>query len=122
MKYALWIVQGLLAALFLFAGVMKLVMPIEAMTREIQMPGLFLRFIGVCEVLGGLGLILPPLLKIRPGLGAIAALGLLIIMLGAIVITLRSAAPAQAAIPLATAALLAWVAYTRRRPASVARN
>src|SRR5262249_51081619 len=59
MNYALWIVQALLALLFLFAGGMKLVLPLEALTGSIPMPGAFLRFIGVCEVLGGLGLILP---------------------------------------------------------------
>ena len=44
----LWVVQGLLAALFLFAGVMKLVLPIEAMAGPVALPGLLLRFIGVC--------------------------------------------------------------------------
>ena len=44
----LWVVQGLLAALFLFAGVMKLVLPLEAMQQgPVVLPGLFLRFIGV---------------------------------------------------------------------------
>ena len=68
MNIALWIVQALLALLFLFAGGMKLIMPIEEMTKQIPLPGLFLRFIAVCEVLGALGLILPGLLRIRPGL------------------------------------------------------
>ncbi len=54
MTYALWIVQGLLALLFLFAGGMKLVLPIEEMTKQMPLPGLFLRFIGVVEVLGAL--------------------------------------------------------------------
>ena len=52
MNVALWIAQGLLAALFLFAGGTKLILPIEEMTKEIALPGLFLRFIGVAEVLG----------------------------------------------------------------------
>ncbi len=106
--------QGLLAALFLFAGVMKLVMPIEAMTREMPMPGLLLRFIGVCEVLGALGLVLPAALGIRPGLTSLAALGLFLIMLGAIVVTFISGGPAQAVIPLVTALLLAFIIYFRR--------
>ncbi|PYN24586.1 MAG: DoxX family protein, partial [Candidatus Rokuibacteriota bacterium] len=50
MMYALWIVQGLLAIIFLFSGGMKLVLPLEAMTGPIPVPGLFLRFIGVAEV------------------------------------------------------------------------
>jgi hypothetical protein len=62
---ALWIVQGLLALLFLFAGGMKLVLPIESMTEQMPMPGWFLRFIGVAEALGGLGLILPGLVARR---------------------------------------------------------
>jgi uncharacterized membrane protein YphA (DoxX/SURF4 family) len=53
-KIALWSIQGLLAALFLFAGGMKLVMPIEMMKGPVELPGLFLRFIGVCEVLGAI--------------------------------------------------------------------
>ena len=53
MNRGLWIVQVLLALLFLFAGSMKLVLPIEEMTKEIAMPGWFLRFIGVAEVARG---------------------------------------------------------------------
>jgi uncharacterized membrane protein len=115
MKYALWIIQGLLAALFLFAGVMKFVMPVEAMTKEIQLPGLFLHFIGVCEILGGLGLFLPALLNIRPGLTSLAAMGLLIIMLGAIVLTLISGGVGQAAIPLVIGLILVFILYGRQR-------
>ena len=79
MNVVLWIIQVLLALLFLFAGGMKLILPIEEMTKQMPMPGLFLRFIGVCEVLGALGLILPGLLRIRPGLTPLAAAGLVII-------------------------------------------
>src|SRR5581483_5277255 len=75
-EVALWVAQGLLALLFLFAGTMKLILPIEEMTAQLPLPGLFLRFIGVCEVLGALGLILPGLLRIRPRLTALAAAGL----------------------------------------------
>ena len=63
-------------------------MPIEEMTKEIAMPGGFLRFIGVVEVLGAIGLILPWLLRIRPNLTPLAAAGLVIIMIGATVVTL----------------------------------
>ncbi len=87
MNVALWIIQGLLAALFVFAGGMKLVLPIEKMQDPVALPGLFLRFIGVCELLGGIGLILPSLLRIRPGLTPLAAAGLVVIMIGAVVIT-----------------------------------
>jgi uncharacterized membrane protein YphA (DoxX/SURF4 family) len=114
MTYALWIVQGLLAALFLFAGGMKLYLPIEEMTKEMPMPGWFLRFIGVAEMLGAIGLILPGLLRIRPGLTPLAAAGLVIIMIGATVISLAGGV-AQALIPLVAGLLAAFVAYGRWR-------
>ena len=115
MNIALWIIQALLAALFLFAGVMKLIMPIEEMTKEIAMPGGFLRFIGVVEVLGAIGLILPWLLRIRPHLTPLAAAGLVIIMIGATAVTLMSGAIATALIPFVVGLLAAFVAYGRWR-------
>jgi uncharacterized membrane protein YphA (DoxX/SURF4 family) len=113
MNYALWIVQGLLALLFLFAGGMKLVMPIEAMTEQMPLPGLFLRFIGVAEILGGIGLILPWLLRIWPGLTPLAAIGLVVIMIGAIPLSLAVGEVAGALIPLVVGLLLAFIAYGR---------
>ncbi len=117
MTCALWIVQGLLALLFLFAGGTKLVLPIEALTDPtmVALPGWFLRFIGVAETLGGLGLILPGLLRIRPGLTPLAAAGLVIIMIGATAVTLAAGAVALALIPLGVGLLAAFVAYGRWR-------
>jgi hypothetical protein len=115
MTYALWIVQGLLALLFLFAGGMKLVQPLEVLTEQMPLPGLFVRFIGVAEVLGAIGLILPGLLRIRPGLTPLAAAGLVIIMIGATVLTLAGGEVALALIPLVVMLLSAFVAYGRWR-------
>ena len=115
MTYALWIVQGLLALLFLFAGGMKLVLPLDQLTGPVPLPGLFVRFIGVAEVLGAIGLILPELLRIRPILTPLAAIGLVIIMIGAIVVTLAGGEVAPALIPLVVGLLLAFVAYGRWR-------
>ena len=115
MTYALWIVQALLALLFLFAGGMKLVLPLEKLTGPLPLPGLFLRFVGAAEVLGGIGLILPGLLRIRPGLTPLAAAGLVIIMIGATVITLAGGDVALALIPLGVGLLSAFVAYGRWR-------
>jgi uncharacterized membrane protein YphA (DoxX/SURF4 family) len=116
----LWIIQILLALLFLFAGGTKLVLPIEVLKsmgspNQVQLPGLLLRFIGVCEVLGALGLILPSLLRIRPGLTPLAAAGLVIIMIGATVLTMIGDGVGAAVVPLVTVLLAAFVAYGRWR-------
>jgi hypothetical protein len=94
---------------------MKLVLPVEEMTKQMPMPGWFLRFIGVAEVLGAIGLILPGLLRIRPGLTPLAAAGLVIIMIGATVLTLMIGDVAMAVIPLMVGLLAAFVAYGRWR-------
>jgi len=113
--YALWTVQVLLALLFMFSGVMKLVLPLEALKGPIELPGLFLRFIGVCEVLGAIGLILPGVLRIRPGLTPLAAAGLVIIMIGATVLSLASGGIALGLVPLVTGILSVFIAYGRWR-------
>ena len=120
MTYALWIIQSLLAALFLFAGGTKLILPLDVLTsmgspNQIALPGWFVRFIGVVEVLGALGLILPGLLRIRPGLTPLAAAGLVIIMIGATGLTLSGGDVAPALIPLVVGLLSAFVAYGRWR-------
>src|SRR5207253_1651684 len=115
MTYALWIVQGLLALLFLFAGGVKLVLPLEELTKQMPLPGPFVRFIGVAEVLGAIGLILPGLLRIRPGLTPLAAAGLVIIMIGATLVTLATQGAAPAALPFCVGILAATVALGRRR-------
>ena len=106
----LWIVQGLLALMFLFAGGMKLVLPLDALTGPVPLPGLFMRFLGIVEVLGAVGLILPWLLRIRPGLTPLAAAGLVIIMIGATVITVLGGDVATALVPLT-----GWTARRIRR-------
>ena len=114
MNRALWIIQGLLAALFVFAGVMKFVMPVEEMTKQMPLSGGFIHFIGICELLGGLGLVLPGLTGIQPILTPIAAAGLVIIMIGATVLSLQMGGLGFL-FPLVTGLLLAFVAYGRLR-------
>jgi hypothetical protein len=112
---ALWTVQTLLALLFLFAGGFKLVAPVEMLKGPIAFPELFLRFIGVCEFAGGLGVILPAALRIRTELTPLAAAGLVIIMIGATVTTIVGGMGGAAIVPAIVGALAATVAYARWR-------
>jgi len=116
---ALWIVQSLLAALFAFAGSTKLILPIDVLTsmgspNQILLPAWFIRFIGIAEVLGAIGLILPRLLMIRPQLTALAAACLVIIMIGATSLTFAADGFAPALFPMAVGLLAGSVAYGRR--------
>ena len=109
----LWVIQTLLALLFLFSGGVKLSMPIEPMAKQAGLPGTFLQFIGAMEVLGGIGLILPGILRIRTFLTPLAAAGLVIIMIGATVIMYRVNGAVQALTPAVVGVLAAFVAYGR---------
>ena len=111
----LWVIQGLLAALFLFAGGFKLALPLAALAKVSPLPAPFLKFIGACEVTGALGLILPGLLRIRTDLTPLAAAGLVIIMTGATVATVATQGVAPAALPLAVGILAGVVALSRGR-------
>jgi uncharacterized membrane protein YphA (DoxX/SURF4 family) len=118
MNKALWVVQVLVGLLFVFAGGSKLVMSAEQLTQvqagqAVTFSIAFLRFIGVCELLGGLGLILPGLLRIRPGLTPLAAAGLIVIMIGATASTLANGMVGPSVIPAVVGALCAFVAYAR---------
>jgi uncharacterized membrane protein YphA (DoxX/SURF4 family) len=121
-RIALWVIQGVLAALFLFAGWMKLATPMADLARMSPLSPGFLKFIGACEVLGALGLILPGLLRIRRGLTPLAAAGLVIIMIGATAITLAGGDGWLALIPAVVGLLAAFVVFGRWRLAPADRR
>lgn len=114
MTIALWIVQILLALAFVLAGLMKVSQPVERLrermnwTRHVA-PSL-IRLVGALEVLGALGLILPAATHILPWLTPIAALGLVLTMIGAIVLHLRLKEASHAGIPLVLLLLALFVA------------
>ena len=115
MSYALWTIQVLLALLFLFGGGSKLTMPLDELAAQTGLPGALLLFVSVAEVLGALGLLLPGLLRIRPGLTPLAAVGLVIIMIGATGFVVAGGQGASALFPLVVGLLAAFVAYGRWR-------
>lgn len=117
----LWTIQGVLALLFLFAGGMKLLAPAAALAQQSSLPVPFLKFIGLAEAAGALGLILPGLLGIRRGLTALAAAGLVIIMVGATALTVATGQLGAAVVPCGVGLLAAFIAY-KRRPLSRGRS
>lgn len=116
MNIVLWIVQILLGLLFVFSGVMKFIMPYEEMAKgtPVNLPHAFFLFIGISEILGGIGLVVPWLTKIKPFLTPLAAALLVIIMIGAVVITSMTPTPAMAVIPGIVGLLCAFIAWGRK--------
>lgn len=84
LHYSLWVVQALLGAAFLMAGFMKATTPLDQLAASMawvtHAPGALVRFIGVSEIAGGLGLILPAATRIKPILTPIAAAALVVVM------------------------------------------
>jgi hypothetical protein len=116
MSRALWLLQISLAVVFLFAGGVKLVVPTETLGLPFPLPAVFVHFIGLCEVLGALGLILPGVLRTRTELTPLAAAGLATVMVGATMFTPPDQAP-LAVVPVGIGLLAAFVAYMRWRVA-----
>lgn len=124
MKYALWIVQVLLALAFLAAGFMKVATPVEQLAQSMiwvnDVPVWLLKFIGLAEVAGGLGLILPALTRIQPQLTPLAGVGLALVMLFASIFHL-SRGEIGAIVPnIVLLALAAFVAYGRWKVVPIA--
>lgn len=116
---SLWTAQGILAAALIMAGFMKIISPIEELSKAgmsfvNHYKSSTVRFIGISEILGAVGLILPSLLRIRPLLTPIAAAGIAIIMLLATWFHITHNEPFVATIILfLMAAFVAWGRYKK---------
>ncbi len=118
MNTILWVFQGLLAALFLFSGSMKSTKSEQWLVTHNQtgvagLPNGLIKFIGICEILGAFGLILPWWLNIAPILTPISAIGLCVIMILAAPRHYRLREPKNVAINVTVFLLCAFVAYGR---------
>ncbi len=120
MNTALWILQGTLAAIFLAAGLKKLIQPKEKLETKMGWVNDFaprsVKTIGLLEVLAGFGLILPGVLQVAPLLTAWAAFGLVVLMIGAAVIHARRKEPLMIVPALILATLAAVAALGRFDP------
>jgi hypothetical protein len=113
----LWVVQAVLAILFMFAGITKLAADPVQLAADAHMSAGFLHFVSVCEMLGAVGLIIPAVTGIQPWLTPVAASGLIVIMIGAVVTTLMAPdqSPLVALFPLVVGVLLTVVVVGRRK-------
>ena len=119
----LWIAQVILAAMFLMSGFMKLSQPIDQLSKMLpwaaQVPEALVRFIGVAEVLGAVGLILPSLLRIKPKLTPIAAVGLALVMLFAVVFHISRGETPMIGMNFILIAIAAFIAWGRFKKAPI---
>lgn len=110
---ALWIAQALLALTFIGTGVFKLVTPVATLAGMWPWAGEYpnlLRLTGILDLCGGMGLVLPALTRIKPGLTVLAALGCAALMVGAIVFHLSRGEGANTPfnVVMLTLALFVW--------------
>ncbi len=123
LNIALWIGQFLLASMFIMAGWMKSVQPIEELGKSLpwvnEVSAGLVRFIGVSELAGGLGILLPSLLKFKPFLAPLAALGLAVIMVLAFGYHVIRAEYSALGINVLLAAIAVFIAWGRYRKVPV---
>jgi uncharacterized membrane protein YphA (DoxX/SURF4 family) len=120
---AIWIAQGILAAVFLAAGLMKLTRPRAALQEKTPYVEDFtdnqIKTIGTLEVLGAIGVVLPAALKVAPILTPIAACGLALIMVFAAATLIRRGEPSHVPLNVVMFALAVFVAIERFGPYSL---
>lgn len=120
MNTAIWIAQGILAAVFLAAGLMKLTQPRDALRKRTPYVEDFtdrqIKAIGTVEVLGAIGVVLPAALKVAPILTPIAACGLALTMIVAAATLIRRGEPSHVPLNIVMFALAVFVAIERFGP------
>jgi uncharacterized membrane protein YphA (DoxX/SURF4 family) len=120
---ATWVAQVILALLFGMAGVFKTFTPMAELATKIpwtaEVPAMLVRFIGVSELLGAIGILLPAALRIRPRLTPLAAAGLALVMALAILFHLARGEAQVIGFPIVLGALAAFVAWSRSRKVPV---
>lgn len=123
MHNTLWFAQGLFAIMFMMAGAMKASQPIEALAESLPWvtttPLGLVRFIGISELLGGVGLLLPSLLRIKPFLTVWAAIGLAAIMVFAAVFHASRGEFSAIGVNVVLIALAVFIAWGRSKKAPI---
>ena len=117
MNIAIWLVQVLVAIFFLFNGFMKTFLPIADLSNQVpwvlDIPEALVRFIGIVEISGGLGVVLPAITRILPWVAVVASGGLGIHMFLAVVFHISRGEFPNIILPVIILALAAIIAYGR---------
>lgn len=118
MSTLLWIAGGVLAAMMLIAGLTKALQTKEklyqsGLTYVEDLPAQFVRALGVAEVLGAIGLVIPGLVGVAPALVPVTALCVGVTMAGAVVVHARRSEWDKVLMPIALLVLAALVAWGR---------
>jgi len=113
----LWIAQAVLAASLIWAAVMKLFQPIEVISAmwpwTYEVPVALVKFTGIIDLLGGLGLILPAMLRIKPGLTTVAACGVIVLMISASIFHISRGEASEIGVNILFAIIAAFVVWGR---------
>ena len=124
LSIGLWAAQGLLSVTFVGAGLWKLATPVPDLAAKMpwmgQVSPRFLHVTAVFDILGGLGVLLPSLTRIRPGLSVLAALGCVALQASAIVFHISRGEGANTPFNFLLVALSLFVAWGRRARAAIA--
>jgi uncharacterized membrane protein YphA (DoxX/SURF4 family) len=117
MNSVIWIVQGLLAAMFLMSGIMKSTQPKEKLSKNMawvnDVSANNVKLIGISQILAAIGLVLPQLTGILTWLTPLAAVGLVLTMIGAIILHVKRNENSAIGINIVLLLLAAFVAYGR---------
>ncbi len=119
----LWIAQGLLAIMFITVGLMKASQPIEALAKSLpwvtSTPSELVRFIGISEFFGGLGLLVPSIFRFKPILTVWAALGLALVMVFAVIFHITRSEFSAIGINIVLIAIFLFIAWGRSKKAPI---
>ncbi|HWB62181.1 MAG TPA: DoxX family protein [Chitinophagales bacterium] len=117
MNTILWVLQGLLAVMFSMAGIMKATQPVEKLSEKMpwvkDYSAFMVRFVGVAELLGGIGLVVPWLTGIMPVLTPVAAVALCLVMVLAAIYHARHNEWKAISFNFVLFAIAAFIAYGR---------
>ena len=117
LNITLWIVQGLTAALMLMSAFMKIALPIPELSAKWkwtgELPQQVVRMLGIVDLLGGIGIILPAILKIKPGLTPLAAVGVVLLMISATVFHISRGEASVIAFNIILMLLASFIAWGR---------